>query len=358
MTADLTKEALDALVSCFRAGACEPAERCRDMRASSGCHCAHAADAITALRAKVKALTARATASEAALAAAMEGAVRVKPLAWQDFGDYGAKACAMLNSSYMIMRWNGRGEYEVSVSVPGHGSAFDGERFHPTIEAAKAAAQSDYERRILAAIEPNPAVQDREALIEVLTARATAAEAALAAAMEGAVRVKPLEWFEVARGNNGYGKWEAEGYVVQKIEGLFLINFAGSYKNEWRFTSVGSAKAAAEADYNRRILAALEPYPAAQDREALIAATVERAAQAAYQWWDDDDAQDLRDHIRAIATQPQTDALEAVRREARAEGMRMAADLFTGSDLWEEAGIREWILAAAQTAADSVMGRA
>ena len=53
----------------------------------------------------------------------------------------------------------------------------------------------------------NPAARDREALIEVLTARATAAEAALAAAMEGAVRVKPLEWFEVARGNNGYGKW-------------------------------------------------------------------------------------------------------------------------------------------------------
>lgn len=95
--------------------------------------------------------------------------------------------------------------------------------------------------------------------------------------------------------------------------------------------------------------------PAVQDREALIAATVEMAAQAAYQWWDDDDAKDLRGHIRAVAAQPQTDALEAVRREARAEGMRMAADLFTGSDLWEEAGIRGWILAAVQTAADSVL---
>ena len=278
----------------------------------------------------------------------------------------------------------------------------------------------------------NPAARDREALIEVLTARATAAEAALAAAMEGAVRVKPLEWFEVARGNNGYGKWEAEGYVVQKIEGLFLINFAGSYKNEWRFTSVGSAKAAAEADYNRRILAALEPNPAAQnrdgspiaatltyrnwrgevsdrviiprrvwfgstewhpepqwlltawdagknaerdfalcdflgnpgDRDALIAATLEMAAQECREvaqarlGEERDAANACADRILEEATQPQTDALEAVRREARAEGMRMAADLFTGSDLWEEAGIREWILAAAQTAADSVMGRA
>lgn len=52
------------------------------------------------------------------------------------------------------------------------------------------------------------------------------------------------------------------------------------------------------------------------------------------------------------------DALAARDAKMRAEGMRMAADLFTGSDLWEEAGIREWILAAAQTAADSVMGRA
>ena len=176
----------------------------------------------------------------------------------------------------------------------------------------------------------NPAARDREALIEVLTARATAAEAALAAAMEGAVRVKPLEWFEVARGNNGYGKWEAEGYVVQKIEGLFLINFAGSYKNEWRFTSVGSAKAAAEADYNRRILAALEPYPAAQDREALIAATWAEGlrllvATGIAGGIEGDPLTDLWN-----ANTPQTDALEAVRREARAEVWEEALILIAG----------------------------
>ena len=211
----------------------------------------------------------------------------------------------------------------------------------------------------------NPAARDREALIEVLTARATAAEAALAAAMEGAVRVKPLEWFEVARGNNGYGKWEAEGYVVQKIEGLFLINFAGSYKNEWRFTSVGSAKAAAEADYNRRILAALEPYPAAQDREALIEvltarATAAEAALAAAmegaeptRWLIEETLPggsikwqciEHEHHARSVAeklgakvtplyahpaTQPQTEALAAVRREARAEVWAESAEIVT-----------------------------
>lgn len=202
----------------------------------------------------------------------------------------------------------------------------------------------------------NPAARDREALIEVLTARATAAEAALAAAMEGAVRVKPLEWFEVARGNNGYGKWEAEGYVVQKIEGLFLINFAGSYKNEWRFTSVGSAKAAAEADYNRRILAALEPNPAAQDREAaliadghgvylthaelaardgaLIVATlsdidlIEQCISDVFREGGTD--REAASHVAAaLATQPQTDALAAVRREARAEVWAESAEIVT-----------------------------
>lgn len=72
-------------------------------------------------------------------------------------------------------------------------------------------------------------------------------------------RVKPLEWFEVERGNNGYGKWTAEGYTVRKIEGLFLLDFAGNGKNTWRFITSDDAKAAAQADYERRILAALEP---------------------------------------------------------------------------------------------------
>jgi len=80
--------------------------------------------------------------------------VRVKPLEWTDFDDRGARASAFLNSSYLIQMWRGRGEFEVSVSVPGYQSAFDGKRFHTTIDDAKAAAQADYEARILSAIEP------------------------------------------------------------------------------------------------------------------------------------------------------------------------------------------------------------
>lgn len=79
--------------------------------------------------------------------------VRVKPLEWQDFDDYGAKASAFYQANYMISEWRGRGEFEVSLSYPGYQAGFDGVRFHPTIEAAKAAAQADYEARILSAIE-------------------------------------------------------------------------------------------------------------------------------------------------------------------------------------------------------------
>lgn len=77
---------------------------------------------------------------------------RVRSLAWEDFDGWGAKAKAMLLASYMINRWSD-GRFEVSVSAPGYQAGFDGERFHPTSEAAKAAAQADYEAGILSALE-------------------------------------------------------------------------------------------------------------------------------------------------------------------------------------------------------------
>ena len=70
--------------------------------------------------------------------------------------------------------------------------------------------------------------------------------------------VKPLVWFEVERGTNGYGKWTAQGYTVRKIEGLFLLDFAGEGKSTWRFITSDEAKAAAQADYEARILAAIQ----------------------------------------------------------------------------------------------------
>jgi hypothetical protein len=75
----------------------------------------------------------------------------VKPLDWEDFEGRGAKAQAFCHASYLIQRWSGRGQFEVSHSYPGYQTAIDHERFNDTLEAAKAAAQADYARRILEA---------------------------------------------------------------------------------------------------------------------------------------------------------------------------------------------------------------
>ena len=92
--------------------------------------------------------------AQAAIDALAEmGAAKVKPLVWDDFEGQGAKASGFYQANYLITKWRGRGEFEVAMSYPGYQTGFDGERFHPTLEAAKAAAQADYEARILAALE-------------------------------------------------------------------------------------------------------------------------------------------------------------------------------------------------------------
>lgn len=93
---------------------------------------------------------ARAALSTHAAAPAQE--VKVKALVWEDFDGWGSKANAMLLTSYMINRWSD-GKFEVSVSAPGYGTGFDGERFHRTMAEAKAAAQADYSARILSALD-------------------------------------------------------------------------------------------------------------------------------------------------------------------------------------------------------------
>jgi len=77
----------------------------------------------------------------------------VKQLVWQDFEGEGAKASAFYQASYMITFWRGRDEFEVSMSYPGYQAAYDGPRFHKTLEAAKAAAQADFAARILSALD-------------------------------------------------------------------------------------------------------------------------------------------------------------------------------------------------------------
>lgn len=69
--------------------------------------------------------------------------------------------------------------------------------------------------------------------------------------------VKPLEWFEVEKYRYG-GKYTSEGYTIRYIEGFFLLDFAGNGKTVWRFPTLEAAKAAAQADYEARILSALE----------------------------------------------------------------------------------------------------
>ena len=82
--------------------------------------------------------------------------VAVKPLEWVDFADRGAKAQAWNDANYMIQKWSD-GRWEISASYPGHSTALYGiDRFHPTIEAAKAAAQADYEARIRSSLTAQP----------------------------------------------------------------------------------------------------------------------------------------------------------------------------------------------------------
>lgn len=86
--------------------------------------------------------------------------VKVKPLVWEDFDGLGAKASAFYQANYLIQWWKGEGRYEVALSYPGYQTGYDGQRWHDTLDAAKAAAQADYETRILAALELSPTAAD------------------------------------------------------------------------------------------------------------------------------------------------------------------------------------------------------
>lgn len=92
----------------------------------------------------------------AAIAALPAVTVGVRPLVWVDFDGLGAKASAFYQANYLIQWWKGEGKFEVALSYPGYQTGYDGERWHPTLDAAKAAAQADYEARIFAALETTP----------------------------------------------------------------------------------------------------------------------------------------------------------------------------------------------------------
>lgn len=105
-----------------------------------------------------------------------------------------------------------------------------------------------------------------------------------------AVRVKPLVWFEAELPSRGGGKYTAEGYTIRRIEGLWLLDFAGESKSSWRFSDMAAAKAAAQADYEARILSAIEAVPAATVRdETLEEAAMKLDAMARTKTYTDED---------------------------------------------------------------------
>lgn len=122
---DLSKEALDVLCEC-EVGQLSP----------------------HVMKATMLALRDRATVAEAKLAAAMEGAVRVKPLDFE-----GNSASTPVGLSYCTV-WLGDDEWTYCCTEYPYG--VDSDDMFEDEETAKAAAQADYKRRILAAIEPDP----------------------------------------------------------------------------------------------------------------------------------------------------------------------------------------------------------
>ena len=85
----------------------------------------------------------------AALAAVRAATVTVKPLVWEDIAPRHSKAALPLFGSIRAESWGG--DYSVVWSVPGMCDTFTHGKW-ATLDAAKAAAQADYDSRIRSAI--------------------------------------------------------------------------------------------------------------------------------------------------------------------------------------------------------------
>jgi hypothetical protein len=82
-----------------------------------------------------------------------ERGLRVRLLEWEDFDGRGARAVAWGQAHYLVSRWSD-GRFEISASYPGYRTFIpETERWYPTIEAAKAAAEADYAARIAAQVD-------------------------------------------------------------------------------------------------------------------------------------------------------------------------------------------------------------
>ena len=86
--------------------------------------------------------------------AAVPAQVRVKPLLWGTFGKECLRAETVLGR-YEVMWGFHNGQTSLDIPAPRRSHVW-----HPSVEAAKTAAQADYESRILAAVEPQPDPRD------------------------------------------------------------------------------------------------------------------------------------------------------------------------------------------------------
>lgn len=104
-------------------------------------------------------------------------------------------------------------------------------------------------------------------------------EAALSAAPV-AVKVKQLEWFSAGNHFNKGDIFNAELYsaYIGDITNLATLEFDGDILG--RFVSLDEAKATAQADYEQRILSALEPIPDSASRISALEAEVGRLREA------------------------------------------------------------------------------
>ena len=100
----------------------------------------------------------------AAQPAASSAPMRVKPLEWHNFDawtHWAEGACG----TYHVEERNGYWQVELRVGGLVHGVTATDDTTPADLDAAKAAAQADYEARILAALEPAP---DMAELVEAL----------------------------------------------------------------------------------------------------------------------------------------------------------------------------------------------
>jgi hypothetical protein len=116
----------------------------------------------------------RAAEALAALTALQEqpAPVGVKPLEWS-IDRKRHFAYAPFGGRYTIVEYAGMSE---PFMLERHGFCSAVTKFYPSLVEAKAAAQADYDRRIISALQPSPAREEAEALVKRLAAYAIHAE--------------------------------------------------------------------------------------------------------------------------------------------------------------------------------------